>query len=258
MESPLKKFLPFGNKAGNTAASTPTTGTSFAVGSTEYPGGMIASRFFAAVDRSAKIQAPAIKSYVKKLTEKNADKTLAQKQEILDKQFTNLLTGTGAGTGGVAAVPGFGTLLSVGAIGGESILVLEACGLYALASAHLHGIDIEDEEQRRAIVLLSVSGADDNELVSALSQGSTMASVKSLRGVTKAPKKELPMINGVIGKLALRQIRRAFAKGLFRKIMPFGIGVVLGVTANRAIAKAMIEQVHQFVTEAAPLPDSAN
>lgn len=252
MESPLKKFLPFGKKKNDAATSTTANEVSQANGAKEYPNGMIASRFFAAVDRSAKMQAPAIRTYVEKLTSKHPEMSVDQKQEMLDKHFTNLLTGTGAGTGGIAAIPGLGTLLSIGAIGGESLLVLEACGLYALASAHLHGIDIDDEEKRRSIVLLSVSGADDNELVGALSQGSTMASVKSLRGVTKAPKKELPMINGVLGKLALRQMRKTFAKGMFRKIMPFGVGLVLGVTANRAIAKTMIEQVHRFVAEAAP------
>ncbi|MCX2162437.1 hypothetical protein [Corynebacterium auriscanis] len=250
MNSPLKRFLPFGRNSDQSSTSTTSQQGSQGNNSNGYPNGLIATRFFAAIDRSAQIQAPAIRSYVQKLTEKNADKSLDEKQAILDKHFMNLLTGTGAGTGGIAAVPGLGTLLSIGAVGGESLLVLEACGLYSLASAHLHGIDIDDEEKRRAIVLLSVSGADDNELVSALSQGSTLASVKSLRGVTKAPRKDLPMINGVLGKLALRQMRKAFAKGMFRKIMPFGIGLVLGVTANRAIAKTMIEQVHRFVAEA--------
>ena len=248
MESPLRKFFP--SKKNKEAQSFTTAHGS--VGSSDapqYPEGMIASRFFAAVDHCAKIQAPAIRSYVEKVTAKHADKSLDEKQSVLDKHFTNLLTGTGAGTGGIASVPGLGTLLSIGAIGGESLLVLEACGLYALASAHLHGIDIDDEEHRRAIVFLTVSGADNNEIVSALSQGSTMASVKSLRAVTKAPRKDLPMINGALGKLALRRMRKTFAKGMFSKIMPFGIGVVLGVTANRSIAKTMIQHVHRFLAE---------
>ena len=256
MESPLKKFLPF-KKNSDAKSSATADETVRNSGANQYPDGMIASRFFAAVDRSAKMQAPAIRSYVDKVTAKHADKSVGEKQLILDKHFTNLLTGTGAGTGGVAAVPGLGTLLSIGAIGGESLLVLEACGLYALASAHLHGIDIDDEEHRRAIVLLTVSGADNNEIVSALSQGSTLASVKSLRGVTKAPRKELPMINGALGKLALRRMRKTFAKGMFRKIMPFGIGVVLGVTANRSIAKTMIQHVHRFLAEASTQASTA-
>lgn len=110
-----------------------------------YPSGPIAGRFFTGVDRAVKVQAPVIESYVKKLQDKNPGKSVSEHQEALDKRFRTIATGSGVGTGGLAAVPGIGTMMSLAGIAGESVALLEVCSLYALASAKLHGLDISDE-----------------------------------------------------------------------------------------------------------------
>lgn len=216
---------------------------------TDYPDGPIAGRFFAGVDRAAAVQEPAIRAYVEKIAGKGSNLTLEQRQARVDKHFRNLATGTGLGTGGLAAMPGIGTLMSLAGITGESFLLLEACGFYALASAELQGVDISDEQHRRMLILAAVSGASSNDLVKALTEEGTLTSVRSLRGLTKASGKELVTINSTLGRIAFRQMRRKFRGALLKKLLPFGLGAFLGARANRKIADNMITQVHRVVGE---------
>lgn len=215
----------------------------------DYPQGAVAGRFFSAVDRAASVQQPAIRNYVKKLNENHGGKSVEERQAILDKHFRNLAVGSGAGTGGLAAMPGIGTLASLGGIAGESVLLLEACGLYALASAELHGVDIKDEQHRRALILTTVSGASSNDLVDALTQDGALTSVKSLRGLRNASGKEMVAINSTLGRIAFKQMRKKFGGALLKKLLPFGVGAVLGARANKKIAEHMTQQVRRVITE---------
>ncbi|QNH96303.1 hypothetical protein [Corynebacterium anserum] len=215
----------------------------------DYPQGAVAGRFFSAVDRAASVQQPAIRSYVQKLNAKHSGKSVEERQSILDKHFHNLAVGTGTGTGGLAALPGIGTLASIGGIAGESVILLEACGLYALASAELHGIDVGDEQHRRALILTTISGASSNELVNALTQDGALTSAKSLRGLRNASGKELVTINSTLGRIAFKQMRKRFGGALLKKLLPFGVGAVLGARANKKIAEHMTEQVHRVIAE---------
>ena len=146
-------------------------------------------------------------------------------------------------------MPGIGTLLSLGSIAGESVVLLEACGLYALASAQLHGINIDDEQRRRTIILTAVSGASGNELVQALTEDGALTSIKSLRGLKNASGKDLLAVNSMLGRIAFKQMRKRFGGALVRKILPFGVGAVLGARANRKIADGMISQVRRLMSE---------
>ncbi|SCX19144.1 hypothetical protein CJBVI_1373 [Corynebacterium jeikeium] len=221
-----------------------------------YPSGPIARRFFGAIDRTVSVQEPLIRSYVEKIEQKHGDATLQRRQEVLDTHFKNLATGSGAGTGGVAAVPGVGTLLSLAGIAAESALLIEVCALYALASAELNGIDISKEETRRAVVYLAISGATAKELVQALAEDRTFSSLQAanrLRGTRKLRKTssvELKQANNILGRFAFRQIRKSFGGAMFKKVLPFGVGAYLGAKANRKIAERMVDNVHVFIREA--------
>ncbi|KAB1503961.1 hypothetical protein F7230_02320 [Corynebacterium sp. 320] len=212
-----------------------------------YPKDKVARMFFSTIDRVVKVQGPAISSYVQRIKDKHPDKSLAEQQEQLDKQFLMAATTTGAGTGSVAAFPGIGTALSLAGIAGEAVLLLEACAAYAIASAELHGMDTSDEEIRRTIVFLAVYGANDKEIVAALTQEGALSSVKSLRDLRRSSRPQLMKANSILGRMAFRQLRKRLKKSMFRKVLPLGVGVVLGASANRAIAKEMIKHVHGFI-----------
>lgn len=214
---------------------------------TDYPDGAIASRFFGTIDKVVKAQNPAVSKYAQRLQDKHSDKTLAEQQKILDKRFMRIATSSGAGTGGVAAIPGIGTIISLAGIAAEAALLLEVCAVYALASAELHGVPTNSEEQRRTIVLLTIAGVGEKDVIAALAQDSTLGSVKSLRSLQLIPRSQLMRANSVLGRIAMRQMRKRFSKAMFRKILPLGVGMVLGAGANRKIAKGMIDHVHTYL-----------
>lgn len=215
----------------------------------EYPDGVVTGRFFKAVDRAASVQAPAIRSYVERVKSKHPDKSAAELQEVLDGQFKKVTVGSGAGTGGLAAMPGIGTLVSLAGIAGESVLILELCGFYTLASAELKGIDISSEAHRRALVLAAVSGLSGNELISALTAEGSLKSITSLRGIKGASSRDLKVVNSALGRIAMKQVRKRFRGALVRKVMPFGIGALLGARENAKISDALVKQVRELLDE---------
>ncbi|RAV32695.1 hypothetical protein [Corynebacterium heidelbergense] len=214
-------------------------------GDNRYADGMLSRRFFAAVDRAVRAQDSSIDKYVAGLRKKNPSATNAELQAKLDKHFRNLATASGAGNGGIAALPGLGTAVSLVTISGEGILIVEVCALYALASAKLRNIDTTLEEVRRALVLLAVAGGSGNDVLRAVAEQNGIKSIVGLRSLKNLPKGELIKVNSTLGKLAMRTLRRRFGGAMFKKLMPFGIGAVLGAKANRKIADRMIGQVQQ-------------
>lgn len=210
----------------------------------QYADGALSSRFFAAVDRAVRAQDSTMDKYINHLRSSNPGKSQAELQEQLDKHFRNLATGSGVANGGVAALPGLGTMLSVATIGAEGVMLLEVCALYALASAKLRGLDTDREDLRRTLVLLSVAGGSGNELLRSVAEQKGLGSLLSLRSLRTLPAGELNRVNSTLGRLAMRTLRRRLGGAMFQKMLPFGIGAVLGGRANRKLANMMIEQVH--------------
>ncbi|MEL4154313.1 hypothetical protein [Corynebacterium bovis] len=210
------------------------------------PEGVLARRFFAAVDKAASLQGPAISKYVTHILDHHGDKPLAEQQRIVDRHFLALATGSGAGTGGLAFIPGVGTLLSIGAAGGEALAVVEIFALYTLASARLHGLDVEDTEVRRALILFTIAGSSGSDVVAAMAGQQGLSGLRALTG------RQMLSMNSRLGTLAFRQLRRRLTGAAFQKLLPLGVGAFLGARANRRIATAMIDQVHRVFDDQQP------
>ncbi len=210
------------------------------------PDGKLARQFFKAVDKASEVQAPAIEKYVNHIQRRHGRKSVARQQKVIDRHFRTLATGTGAGTGALAFFPGIGTLLSMGAAGGEALGVVEVFALYTLSSARLRGIDISHREARRRLILFSIAGAAGNEAVSAASGAKGIGGLRKLGGASDAEKRN---INSRLGRIAFRQLRRRMAGAAFAKMLPLGIGAVLGARANRKLAHMMIRHTHAVLSE---------
>ena len=119
----------------------------------------IDERWLALIDTALKVQSPLARSYVAKLRLKHPDATDRQLLEHVTKRFISLTTLTGAGIGGVAALPGLGTAAALGLTVGEGVSFAEACAFLTLASAEVHGVDMTDSSTRR-LVLMGVLGGE--------------------------------------------------------------------------------------------------
>lgn len=215
------------------------------------------------LDRAVKMQASTIERYIDFLRSRNPEASPAEIQRLLDKHFRNLATGTGAGVGATAAVPGIGFFLGAAAISAESLVFLDAAAFYTVASAHLRGVDIRDPERRRALILVILLGSKGSAIADTL--------VGDLEGTKKLPSAaalsrfsagRLTEVNSRLMRVALKQLTKKMGASWLGKMVPFGIGAVLGTIANRKLAGRVIANAQTSLgappanfTSPAPDPD---
>lgn len=211
----------------------------------------ITQGFLGAIDKIVSVQSSVIISYVEGLKKRNSDASPAQLQALIDKHFMNIITGTGAAAGASAAIPGIGLVTGAATVGAESLVFLEAAAWYILASAHLRGDDIRDKERRRALVLVVLTGSQGSALVDTF-----VGDVTSLSGVTSAATLSrfsgptLSGLNGRLTKLFMKQATKKLKWAWVSKLLPMGVGAVLGTTANRKLGRQVIDHAN---TQLSPL-----
>ncbi|VEH80098.1 hypothetical membrane protein [Corynebacterium kutscheri] len=193
-----------------------------------------------ALSTAVNIQTKPLFSYVQWLRTKNPAATPQEIQAKLDKNFLSLAIGSGAGAGAAAAIPGIGFITGALAVGAESLVFLDLAASYAIVSAHLRGIDIRDAERRKAIVLLSIVGASESALANIVM---TSDSVTSL--AARSHMANLKSTNNMMMKLAVKKINKSMRKAWLGKILPLGIGAVIGTVANRKLAHRVMEHVRE-------------
>ncbi|WP_295627189.1 hypothetical protein [uncultured Corynebacterium sp.] len=200
-----------------------------------------------ALDTAMGWQSSAITGYVRQLHARRPEETPEQIQKRIDDHFLALVTGSGGAAGGAAVIPGVGFVTGLGAVALESVVFLEIAAWYTLASASLRGIDIEEEERRRSLVLVTLMGSSGTALVAAAMGDQPLRK--------QAPEKDpaasliarlgVPQLGG-LNKMLIKQAQKRIAKSarlaVVGKLMPMGIGAVLGAGANRRLGKSLLER----------------
>ncbi|KAF0846203.1 hypothetical protein [Nocardia caishijiensis] len=193
------------------------------------------------LDTGSKLQAPAVRRYVRYLRERHPGESPAQIVERLEKQYLLAVTGSGAAVGATAAVPGIGTLAALGAVGAETAFFMEASALFTLARAAVQGIEPEDQEARRALVLAVVLGDAGIAIVQKGLRTQSQNWASTLAG-------RVPGMGAINSKLLQQFIKRFITKRaalMAGKVLPAGIGAAIGGAGNRALGKATIENSHK-------------
>ena len=192
-------------------------------------------------------QTSLITGYVRQLHARKPHETPAQIQDRIDDHFLALVTGSGGAAGSAAVIPGVGFVTGLGAVALESVVFLEIAAWYTLASASLRGIEIEEEERRRSLVLVTLMGSSGTALVAAAMGDEPLRK--------QAPEKDpaasliarlgIPQLGG-LNKVLIKQAQKRIAKSarlaIVGKLMPMGIGAVVGAGANRKIGKTLLER----------------
>ncbi|TLP74338.1 hypothetical protein [Nesterenkonia sphaerica] len=196
--------------------------------------------------RAVTVQRPLVLRNLRRLRKAHPTLTNRELAERLDKEFTRSMTGGGALIGASAAVPGVGTVTSMGlsvvATGG----FLEMCALYAQSKAELAGITTEDPQRAQLLVMGIMLGEEGRQLLGELSaqaQGRGAGPIASIA----------PMGNAAVGsagastvsQLLGNQLRKQFVRKFFlrrgtsiaARAVPFGIGAVIGGVGNRVLAR---------------------
>lgn len=215
------------------------------------PGGdepvdQIDERWLALIDAALKVQAPLAHSYVAKLRQKHPEATDRQLLEHVTKRFTALTTLTGAGIGGVAAMPGLGTAAALGLTIGEGVSFAEACAFLTLASAEIHGVDMTDKYTRR-LVLMGVLGGERGTEIIAKTMGKQGLQWQAVLGGGGG------FVPGLISKQVSRYVRRRVVartgKLWLMRLLPFGLGAVLGGFGARAVSRSVVEAMLEIFSQ---------
>ena len=245
----------FSNKKKD-SANTVTDAVNSAPEAIQRDAGKLGTLLIQTLDKAMSWQSSAISGYVKAMHNKKPNQTPAEVQQRIDKHFLNVVTGSGGAAGGTAVLPGIGFITGMAAVTGESLFFLEAAAWHTLASATLRNIDIEDPERRRTLILAAMSGSEGTALVASLLGEESLRNRSKTSVASMISRLGIPQL-GTVNKLLIKQAKKRLMKNarlaLIGKLMPFGIGAVLGATANRKMGNTMIDSTRVSL---GPVPTS--
>lgn len=192
------------------------------------------------IETSSRVQAPAIRSYVDRLRRANPDSSPADIVAKLEKYYMAAVMASGAAVGSAAAFPGIGTLAALSAVAGETVVFLEATSVFVLAVAEVHGIPAEHRERRRALVLSVLVGEDSKHAVADLLGSGRTSGAWLSDGAATLPLPAVSQLNSRLLKYFVKKYTLKRGAMAFGKMLPVGIGAVVGGVGNRLMGKKIV------------------
>ncbi len=197
-------------------------------------------------DRLLTAQRPAVLAHIRNIRRRHPDATPGEVIRILEQHFHATVTAGGATAGAAAIVPGVGTTISLAITGVETAIFLESCALLAQAVSEIHGIAVTDPDRARTIVMAMVLGKSGGDLVRNLAAQASGTGVSRNTFWGDLIGRNLPQ--AVVGPIATR-VRRSFMRRFTRntatsaigRIIPFGIGAVVGGVGSNVLGRKIIE-----------------
>lgn len=192
------------------------------------------------LERSSRVQEPAVKAYVDRLRQHSPDASPAEMITKLEKHFLAATMASGAAVGSAAAFPGIGTLTALAAVAGETVVFLESTSVFVLATAEVYGIPAHHRERRRAMVLAVLVGDDSKHAVADLLGPGRTSGAWLSDGVATLPLPAVSQLNSRLMKYFAKRYTLKRGAIAFGKVLPVGIGAVVGGVGNRLMGKKII------------------
>jgi hypothetical protein len=201
-------------------------------------------------DRLLTTQRPAVLAHVRSVRRRNPDANPAEIIRILERHFLIAVTAGGAGVGASAVIPGVGTGIGLALTGVETAVNLAASALFAQSVTEIHGIAITDPDRARTIVMAMMLGTSGADLVRRLAAQATGQAVPRSRFWGDVIGRNVPQaFMGPIADRVKRAFMARFARntttGAIGRIMPFGIGAVIGGVGNNVLGRKIIQSSRQ-------------
>ena len=197
------------------------------------------------IERSSRIQGPAATAYVERLRRANPEAAPAVIVSKLEKRYLAAVTASGAAVGSAAVLPGIGTIAAFSAAAGETAVFLEATALFALAVAEVHGVPSKNRELRRALVLAVLVGDDSKHAVAELIGPGRRNGAWLSEGVASMPMPALSQLNSRLLKYAVKRFTLRRGALVFGKLLPAGIGAIIGAIGNRLVGKKIVRNTRK-------------
>ncbi|PCC33524.1 hypothetical protein [Glutamicibacter sp. BW77] len=199
-----------------------------------------------AIMRGVGVQRPLVLAYLKRLRAKNPQASAAELAKTVERDYLVVVTGSGAAVGGTAAVPAVGTAVALGLSLAATLGFLEASALYAQSLAELHGIAIDDPDRSRLLVMGVLMGEEGSSMISALTSQAAGRGSGPVQGWARSfgshkPASLVATAQKSLQKKFIRKMVGTQGASMLGRLVPFGIGAVIGGAGNRYLAKKVIE-----------------
>ena len=197
------------------------------------------------IERSSRVHGPAARAYVDRLRRTHPGASPAEIDAKLEKRYLAALTTSGAAVGSAAIFPGVGTFTAFTAGAGETVFFVEATALFVLAKAVVYNIPTDPRERRRALVLAVLVGDDSRRALGELIGPARTNGGWLAEGMASLPLSTLGRFNARMLKYFVK--RYAVRRGalMFGKMLPVGIGAVVGGAGNRMVGKKIVRNARQ-------------
>jgi len=194
----------------------------------------------AGFEKALEVQQPFAANNVARLRRVNPGCTPKQLVKKLDRYFLTAVTSTGAASGASAVVPGAGVPLALV----DVMAFTEASVLYVLSLAEIHGLDPEDLERRKLLVMTVLLG---DGATTALSKAvGRTGSHWAKRIVSSIPMKAINQANRVLGPRFITKYGTQQGVLVLSKQVPLGIGAVLGGGGNHLIGRGVVASARKI------------
>jgi hypothetical protein len=192
------------------------------------------------VDKTVTIPSSVIRRHVDAVRRRNPEAGPARVIQLLEREYLNVVGTAGGAVGAVAAFPAVGTGTGVVLTTADIATFFAASSAFALAVAEVHGIETADVPRRRALLLASVLGTKGAADVERAVGGSTTAWGKVL--LTTMPQGSVRKVNKVLATKFLRKQAAKHGSLALGRLLPFGVGAVVGVAGGRALGQGVVAQ----------------
>lgn len=208
-----------------------------------------------------RVQRPAVIAHIQTIRRSYPDATPSEAMKILESRYLAAVTSASAGVGGAAAVPGIGTAVALSLSGADLLLFFELSALYSLSIAEVHGLNVTDPQRAKVLVLGMTLGESSQGRVATLVAGAAAGKQGDHLGLvndvaragtaarngawgdvvaTTVPEGQLnPLMKQMLTAGAVK-LGAKVGSGTFAKILPFGIGMIVGGAASFAFGKSVV------------------
>ncbi len=207
---------------------------------------------------AVEVQRPLVVANLRRLRRHYPHASAEQLSRKLERDYLAAVASGGAAIGATAVVPGIGTVASLSLSAAATVGFLEGSALYAQSIAELHGVQIDDPERARTLVMAIMLGEEGSTLVMAFAgqasgrSGSVMSQWGPMVG-ERLPKGMVRTIGTRTRKKFMRWLLAKQGTALVGRAIPFGIGAVVGGGGNLMMGRSVIASAKQAF---GPLPET--
>lgn len=194
--------------------------------------------------RALESQQPIAVANVARLRRVHPEKSPSELVSYLNKVYIGAVATTGAGAGAAAIVPNL--VVQVPAAVADLLTFLEASVLYTLSVAEIHGINPEDAERRRFLVMSVLAGNSAATATLEALVGRT-APYWGKRVVSAIPMSAINAANALLGPRFVTKWGTKTGVLVLGKQVPYFIGVGIGAGGNSAFGWFVIKAARKIL-----------